>query len=281
MKKGIWIPDQIWKDTRLYWYERMTLALVLSFQRSGKTCYATNGWLAKEVTISKRTVSAAVTRLRDMGWLHWQVAEGIDRVLWIPQEKLDGLTIDEHIASAMPAFDEKNVHIGSVVHSKTSLGVAISAKATVEEKVDIVMSFDHDSLAENNMEVLQGPLPDKKRDKTRDKKTEQNSALRQLSRTDDIHNPFGDPIFIDIWLQWCRDRSERRLKAYTGKGERLLIGKLYQWSGGQVAVAQQIIDHSISQGYHGLFQPKNYGTNKGFVAAGFDQNAIAAYILGE
>lgn len=65
--KGIYIPLEIWEDTRLSDKERTLLMEVDSFTSKGKPCYFSNEWIAKRLGVSERTGIRFLNHLIDLG----------------------------------------------------------------------------------------------------------------------------------------------------------------------------------------------------------------------
>lgn len=65
--KGIYIPLEIWEDTRLSDKERTLLMEVDSFTSKGKPCYFSNEWIAKRLGVSERWAKAMLAHLIELG----------------------------------------------------------------------------------------------------------------------------------------------------------------------------------------------------------------------
>ena len=65
--KGIYIPLEIWEDTRLSDKERTLLMEVDSFTSKGKPCYFSNEWIAKRLGVSERWAKAMLSHLIELG----------------------------------------------------------------------------------------------------------------------------------------------------------------------------------------------------------------------
>lgn len=72
--------------------------------------------------------------------------------------------------------------------------------------------------------------------------------------------PWEDEEFIQLWAEWKQDRKERRIKAYTQRGEQGALHKLYKETGGDVSRAMDAIRNSIANGWQGIF-PEKGGRN--------------------
>lgn len=73
--------------------------------------------------------------------------------------------------------------------------------------------------------------------------------------------PWEDEEFIALWSEWKQERKERRIKAYTPRGEQAALHKLYKETGGDVRMAMDAVRDSIANGWQGIFPKK--GTTKG------------------
>lgn len=67
--KGIWIPAEIWLDTRLTLLEKALLAEIDSFTGNGKTFYKSNETIITEYNIGRSTVSRAIKHLSELGFI--------------------------------------------------------------------------------------------------------------------------------------------------------------------------------------------------------------------
>ncbi len=79
--KGIWIPKEIWLDTRLNALEKIILAEIDSLDNGVKGCYASNEYLANFCQCSQSKVSSAVTKLSKLGYIYTKIFDGRSREL--------------------------------------------------------------------------------------------------------------------------------------------------------------------------------------------------------
>lgn len=79
--KGVWIPREVWLDTRLNAIEKVILTEIDSLDQGEKGCYASNEHLAEFCQCSKRKVSEAVSKLIKCGYIHIQNFDGRKREL--------------------------------------------------------------------------------------------------------------------------------------------------------------------------------------------------------
>lgn len=79
--KGVWIPKEVWLDTRLNALEKIILTEIDSLDMSDKGCYASNKYIADFCQCSETKVSTAVSKLVDLGYLYVQSFDGRQRIL--------------------------------------------------------------------------------------------------------------------------------------------------------------------------------------------------------
>ena len=79
--KGVWIPKEVWLDTRLNALEKVILTEIDSLDNGEKGCYASNEHLAKFCQCSKTKVSTAIKKLIDCGYIYVQNFDGRKREL--------------------------------------------------------------------------------------------------------------------------------------------------------------------------------------------------------
>ena len=79
--KGVWIPKEVWLDTRLNALEKVILIEIDSLDQGEKGCYASNEHLAEFCQCSKTKVSTAVKKLIDCGYIYVQNFDGRKREL--------------------------------------------------------------------------------------------------------------------------------------------------------------------------------------------------------
>ena len=79
--KGVWIPKEVWLDTRLNALEKVILTEIDSLDNGEKGCYASNEHLAEFCQCSKTKVSTAIKKLIDCGYIYVQNFDGRKREL--------------------------------------------------------------------------------------------------------------------------------------------------------------------------------------------------------
>ena len=79
--KGVWIPKEVWLDDRLSAVEKIILVEIDSLDSTERGCWASNQHIAKFCQVSERTVSSAISKLKDLGYIYVQSFDGRQREL--------------------------------------------------------------------------------------------------------------------------------------------------------------------------------------------------------
>lgn len=79
--KGVWIPKEVWLDTRLNALDKVILMEIDSLDQGEKGCYASNEHLATFCQCSKTKVSTAISKLIECGYVYTQNFDGRKREL--------------------------------------------------------------------------------------------------------------------------------------------------------------------------------------------------------
>ena len=79
--KGVWIPKEVWLDTRLNALDKVILMEIDSLDQGEKGCYASNKHLATFCQCSKTKVSTAISKLIECGYVYIQNFDGRKRKL--------------------------------------------------------------------------------------------------------------------------------------------------------------------------------------------------------
>lgn len=79
--KGIWIPREVWLDSRLNALDKVIFAEIDSFSSSGKVCFQNNATIAEFCQCSESKVSKTVSKLIDLGYIRCVSFDGRKRYL--------------------------------------------------------------------------------------------------------------------------------------------------------------------------------------------------------
>lgn len=79
--KGVWIPKEVWLDTRLSSLEKVILTEIDSLDNGDRGCFASNKYIADFCQCGETKVSNAISKLVDLGYLKIQSFDGRQREL--------------------------------------------------------------------------------------------------------------------------------------------------------------------------------------------------------
>lgn len=79
--KGIWIPKNVWLDSRLTALDKIILAEIDSLDTTEEGCYASNEHLSKFCQCSEKKITISIKKLIDLGYLLVSKFDGRRRFL--------------------------------------------------------------------------------------------------------------------------------------------------------------------------------------------------------
>lgn len=79
--KGIWIPREVWLDSKLNALDKVIFAEIDSFSSIGKVCFQNNATIAEFCQCSESKVSKTVSKLIDLGYIRCVSFDGRKRYL--------------------------------------------------------------------------------------------------------------------------------------------------------------------------------------------------------
>lgn len=79
--KGIWIPREVWLDSKLNALDKVIFAEIDSFSSNGKVCFQNNATIAEFCQCSESKVSKTVSKLIDLGYIRCVSFDGRKRYL--------------------------------------------------------------------------------------------------------------------------------------------------------------------------------------------------------
>ena len=79
--KGVWIPKEVWLDTRLNALDKIILIEIDSLDSGERGCYASNKYIAEFCQCSESKVTKAISKLIELGYLYLQKFDGRQREL--------------------------------------------------------------------------------------------------------------------------------------------------------------------------------------------------------
>lgn len=79
--KGVWIPKEVWLDTRLNALDKVILTEIDSLDQGERGCYASNKHISEFCQCSEAKVSKSISQLIKYGYLYVQKFDGRQREL--------------------------------------------------------------------------------------------------------------------------------------------------------------------------------------------------------
>lgn len=79
--KGIWIPREVWLDSKLNALDKVIFAEIDSFSSNDKVCFQNNATIAEFCQCSESKVSKTVSKLIDLGYIRCVSFDGRKRYL--------------------------------------------------------------------------------------------------------------------------------------------------------------------------------------------------------
>lgn len=133
--KGVWIPKEIWLDTRLNALDKVILVEIDSLDDGENGCYASNKYLSEFCQCSITKVSNAISKLAECGYIEQTDFDGRHR-------KLESrLTKNASQPYKNCKADLQNVHANNIDNNKDNNIIIRQNKADVYK--DIVNEFNY------------------------------------------------------------------------------------------------------------------------------------------
>lgn len=79
--KGIWIPREVWLDTRLTALEKIVLVEIDSLEHEERGCFASNKYLAEFCQCSESKITKAISKLIELNYVYVKNFDGRQREL--------------------------------------------------------------------------------------------------------------------------------------------------------------------------------------------------------
>lgn len=145
--KGVWIPKEVWLDTRLNALDKVILMEIDSLDQGEKGCYASNEHLATFCQCSKTKVSTAISKLIECGYVYIQNFDGRKREL----------------KSSLSNFERQNIKncnadIQNLKESNTDSNTNNNTVSNKKERKSKSKSYDEQIAGYTQNEELQNAL---------------------------------------------------------------------------------------------------------------------------
>lgn len=123
--KGIWIPKDIWLDTRLSPLEKVILLEIDSLD-GDDGCFASNSYLAKFCQCSDRKVSETVTKLIKLGYVEKKLINGNERILYSKVEESSTPPRRKFYPPLEESSTPSNQYNNNIYNSNNSIDVVVN-----------------------------------------------------------------------------------------------------------------------------------------------------------
>lgn len=139
--KGVWIPREIWLDTRLSILDKCIVVEIDSLDNGDSGCFASNAYLAEFCQCSERRVSDAVKKLTELGYIESKHYNGRVRMLR-SRLAFSAITLAESASqsSRICESDSQNLRDNNIVNNIENSNSARSRNFTVPS-VDEVREY--------------------------------------------------------------------------------------------------------------------------------------------
>ena len=144
MRKGIFVPMEIWNLGELHPNERVLLAEVLNFEAQGKECFASNAHFAELLNVSEATARGYISKLCNAGFL---VREGdrYNRRLRKSTQTNAQIRADECVNPRKRVRKSTQTSAQNSAHNKTENNtLKVSSKESAQAR-EVVLPFQTDT----------------------------------------------------------------------------------------------------------------------------------------
>ena len=144
MRKGIFVPLDIWNLGELHPNERVLLAEVLNFESQGKKCFASNAHFADLLNVSEATARGYVSKLCNAGFL---VREGdrYNRRLRKSAQTNAQIRADECVNPRKRARKSTQTSAQNSAHNKTYNNTLKNTLKESAQAREVVLPFQTDT----------------------------------------------------------------------------------------------------------------------------------------
>lgn len=125
--KGVWIPKEVWLDTRLNALEKIILMEIDSLDCSEEGCFASNDYLAVFCGCTSTKISTTISKLIDLKYIYVSRFDGRKRYL------KSCLTKNESLPLKKLKSDFKNIKDNNIDNNIDSIENNINN--SIEEKI--------------------------------------------------------------------------------------------------------------------------------------------------
>ncbi|MCS7008541.1 MAG: helix-turn-helix domain-containing protein [Chthoniobacterales bacterium] len=252
---GIWMPRELIEDKRLTWTQRILISVIHSLDAANdwKGCYASNEYLAQICELNPSSLPVALSQIRKLGYIqdiafngrkrlikvNWgNVYQNSQHLIYIKGCLKSKLKSDFNYNLSLPLTEIKVDNIvDNIVYNKPP----ISPLQGEGEN----LSNSNVGASGNGVEMTMNSQS-KRRTK----------VLGERICYEDVELPYNDEAYRAAWREFCEHRKQIK-KRLTPLSVKKLI-KILSGLSREDGIAA--IEQSITNGWQGIFPPKNKST---------------------
>lgn len=210
--KGVWIPKEIWLDTRLNALDKIILTEIMSLDCEEHGCYATNEYLAEFCQCTQTKVSTTISKLINLEYIYVESFNGRTRILRVCLTKNERQPLKNLKAAYKNFKGEYNNTLNNINNNILSISndksLSISKISETENSATVLQSKKC---------LIQKPEPDIKQKlnktfKESKKSTEDTKETKKQQMTKNFVNDFmkylveqqkiNDEKFLGVVKSW-------------------------------------------------------------------------------
>jgi hypothetical protein len=123
--KGVWIPKEVWLDSRLNALDKIILTEIDSLDQGEKGCFASNKYIADFCQCSETKVSTAVSKLVQLGYLQVKKFDGRQRELKSSLSNFERQTF-KNLKADLQNLKDINIKSNTLTNTKKESGKAVN-----------------------------------------------------------------------------------------------------------------------------------------------------------
>lgn len=249
--KGVWIPKEVWLDTRLNALDKVILMEIDSLDQGEKGCYASNEHLAKFCQCSKTKVSTAISKLIEYGYLYIQNFDGRKRELKSRVSNFERQNIKKCKAD-IQNLKESNTDNNTINKTNNKLKESKKEESNNTQNRQVEMSEELKQM-QKEIEQLKAEnekLKTKKERKPKKQTKSYDEQIAEYTQNEELQNALK--AFVQMRSFIKKPMTEYALK--------LMLKKLDEL-GNNDTTKIAILNQSITHNWQGIFPLKDEYTN--------------------
>ena len=249
--KGVWIPKEVWLDTRLNALDKVILMEIDSLDQGKKGCYASNEHLAKFCQCSKTKVSTAISKLIEYGYLYIQNFDGRKRELKSRVSNFERQNI-KNCNADIQNLKESNTYRNTNNNTNNKLKESKKEESnnTQNRQVEISEELNEMQKEIEQLKAENEKLKTKKERKTKKQTKSYDEQIEGYTQNEELQDALK--AFIQMRSFIKKPMTEYALK--------LMLKKL-DGLGNNDTTKFAILNQSITHNWQGIFPLKDEYTN--------------------